>query len=95
LAQFIDKLRATPEGDGNLLDKSLVMYGSPMGDSNLHNHKRCPLILLGGANGKLRGERHLKAPDETPMADVMLDVMHKLGMDDIDSFGDSEGKFTI
>ena len=76
-----------------MLDKTLIMYGSPMGDSNLHNHRRCPLILLGGANGKLPGNVHLKAPDGTPMANAMLDVMHKLGIDDIDQFGDATGTF--
>jgi hypothetical protein len=60
-----------------------------MGDANLHNHKRCPLIILGGANGKLgRGGMHVRAPDGTPMANALLTCMHKLGMDEV-SFGDS------
>ena len=76
LPYFLEKLKSIQEGDGNLLDKTLIIYGSPMGDRNLHNHRRCPLILLGGANGKLAGNLHLKAPDGTPMANVMLSVMH-------------------
>jgi hypothetical protein len=66
-----------------------------MGDSNLHNHKRCPLFIAGGANGQLDGNIHIKAPDGTPMANVMLSLMHKLGLDDIESFGDSTGDFSF
>ncbi|MEM6704070.1 MAG: DUF1552 domain-containing protein [Acidobacteriota bacterium] len=95
LPYFFDRLREIEVGDGNLLDKSLIIYGSPMGDSNLHNHKRCPLIFAGGANGKLQGNQHIKAPDGTPMANAMLSVMHKLGMDDVESFGDSTEPMTI
>ena len=79
LPYFLDKLKSIQEGDSNLLDKTLIIYGSPMGDRNLHNHRRCPLILLGKANGKLAGNLHLKAPDGTPMANAMLSLMHKLG----------------
>ena len=92
---FLDRLKEMEVGDGNLLDKTMIVYGSPMGDSNLHNHKRCPLFLAGGANGKLAGNSHIKAPDGTPMADAMLSVMHKLGMDDVSSFGDSNEPMTI
>ena len=89
LPYFLDKLKSMQEGDKNLLDKTLIMYGSPMGDSNLHNHRRVPLLLLGGANGKLQGNAHIKAPDGTPMANAMLAVMHSLGMSDMKQFGDS------
>ena len=75
----------------SLLDKTMILYGSPMGDPNVHNHKRCPLFVAGGANGKLEGNLHLKAPDGTPMANAMLSLMHKLGMDDVEDFGDSTG----
>jgi hypothetical protein len=92
---FLEKLKNTPDGDGHLLDSTLVLYGSPMGDSNLHNHKRCPLFLAGRANGQLKGGLHLKAPDATPMANVMLTVLHKLGVDDVQSFGDSNGEFDL
>ena len=92
---FLEKLRNTPEGDSNLLEKSLIIYGSPMGDSNLHNHKRCPLFLAGHANGKLAGNQHVKAKDGTSMANVMLSVLHKLGLEDLDTFGDSSGALTI
>ena len=89
LPYFLEKLRNIQEGEGNLLDKTLVMYGSPMADSNLHSHRRCPLFLVGGANGKLAGNTHIKAADGTPMANAMLGVMHTLGLDDVKSFGDS------
>jgi hypothetical protein len=95
LPYFLEKLKNTPDGDSNLLEKSLIMYGSPMADGNTHNHRRCPLILLGHANGGLEGNVHLKAPDGTPMADVMLTVLHKLGLDDMKSFGDSTGPYAL
>lgn len=89
LPYFLDKLQQTGDGDSNLLDNTLIMYGSPMADGNIHNHRRCPLILLGKAGGKLQGGLHLKAPDGTPMADAMLSVLHTMGLDDLTSFGDS------
>ena len=92
---FLEKLKSIQEGDANLLDKTLVIYGSPMGNSNVHNHKRCPLFLAGKANGKLKGGLHLKAADGTPMANVMLQLLHDLGMEDVKSLGDSTGTFTL
>ncbi len=88
---LLEKLQATTEGGTHLLDKSMVIYGSPMGDSNVHNHKRCPLFVAGGANGGLPGNLHIKAPDGTPMANAMLSLLHKLGLEDLESFGDSTG----
>ena len=92
---FLDRLENTMDGDTNLLDKSMIVYGSPMGDPNLHNHKRCPLFVVGGANGKLDGNLHLKAPDGTPMANAMLDLMHRLGLEDMESFGNSTGTYSL
>ena len=92
LAYFAEKLKETPDGDGTLLDNTMVLYGSPMGDSNLHNHKRVPLILLGHAGGKLNGGVHVVTPDATPSANMYLTLLHKLGLDDIASFGDSTGE---
>ena len=66
-----------------------------MGDSNLHNHKRCPLFLAGHAGGKLKGNQHVIAPDGTPMANVFLRLLHGLGVDDIKSFGDSTGEIEL
>ena len=92
---FLEKLKNTPDGDGNLLDRSLIIYGSPMGNSNVHNHKRCPLFLAGRADGHLTGNLHVKAADGTPMANVMLSLLHRLGLDDLKSFGDSTGEFDL
>ncbi len=92
---FLDKLQQATEGEANLLDKTLLVYGSAMADSNLHNHARCPLFLAGGANGALEGEQHIRARPGTPMANVMLSLLHKLGADDIESFGNSTGHFAI
>ncbi|MBC8089976.1 MAG: DUF1552 domain-containing protein [Phycisphaerae bacterium] len=95
LPYFLDKLKSINEGDKNLLDKTMIMYGSPMGDSNLHNHRRVPYILLGGANGKLAGNQHIIAPDGTPMANAMLSAMHVLGMNDVKQFGDSTDALSL
>jgi hypothetical protein len=95
LPYFLDKLKSVQEGESSLLDKTLIVYGSPMGDSNLHNHRRCPLILLGGANGKLDGNTHVKAPDGTPMANALLTVAHTLGLEDMKALGDSTGTLSV
>ena len=92
---FLEKLAAIEEADETLLDKTLIIYGSPMGDGNVHNHKRCPLFVAGGCNGKLKGGLHLRAAPETPMANVMLSLMQKLGFQDLESFGDSSGPFSL
>jgi hypothetical protein len=95
LPYFLDKLKSIEEGDSNLLEKSMIVYGSPMSDGNVHNHRRCPLIVLGHAQGQLEGNVHLRATDGTPMANAMLTLMHKLGMDDVESFGDSTGELPM
>jgi len=92
---FLEKLKNTMEGDASLLDKTLIIYGSPMGDSNLHNHKRCPLFLAGRANGRIAGGQHVRAEDGTPMANALLGAMHALGLEDVESFGDSTSPMTL
>jgi hypothetical protein len=92
---FLKKLKETPDGEGNLLDNTLVIYGSPMGNSNVHNHKRCPLFLAGKAGGALRGGLHLKAADGTPMANAFLSVLQDIGLNDLKQFGDSTGRFEL
>jgi len=91
---FLEKLKNTPDGDGNLLDHSLVLYGSPLGDSNAHNHKRVPIFIAGRANGKVKGNLHVRCQDSTPMANVLLTVLHKAGMN-VESIGDSTGEIAI
>ncbi|MDE3007302.1 MAG: DUF1552 domain-containing protein [Gemmatimonadota bacterium] len=95
LAYFVERLKTTADVDGTLLDNTVVLWGSPMGDANLHNHRRCPLIFLGGGNGVLDGGTHYKAPDGTPMANVFLTLLHRLGHEDLRSFGDSTGEFLL
>jgi Protein of unknown function (DUF1552) len=94
LPYFLEKLRSTPDGDGNLLDHSMVLYGSPMGDSNAHNHKRVPIVLLGHANGQLKGNLHVRCADSTPMANVLLTMLRRLGVD-AEKVGDSTGEVAI
>jgi hypothetical protein len=95
LPYFLEKLKNTKEGDQSLLEKTAIVWGSPMADANIHNHRRCPLIFLGHANGQLEGNLHVKAGDGEPMANAMLTLMHKLGMEDLQSFGDSNGELSL
>ena len=95
LPYLLDRLKNTNDGEKSLLEKTMIVYGSPMADSNVHNHRRCPLLLLGGANGALTGNLHIKAPDGTPMSNAMLSVLHRLGMDDVTGFGDSLGELRL
>ncbi len=81
LPYFFEKLKNTPDGEGSLLDNSLIMYGSPMGNPNVHNHKRCPLFFMGHAAGRVKGQLHLKANDGTPMANAMLAALHTMGVE--------------
>ena len=94
LPYFFEKLRKTPDGEGNLLDHSLILYGSPLGDSNAHNHKRVPILLAGHANGRVKGNSHISCEDNTPMANVLLTMMRKVGMP-LESIGDSTGEIAI
>jgi hypothetical protein len=95
IAYLMDKLQKAQVDGGSLLDQSLVMWGSPMSDANLHNHRRCPLVLMGGANGLFEGNLHVRGQEGTPMANAMLTVLHKLGVTDIESFGDSTGELPL
>jgi len=94
LPYFLDKLKSTPDGDGNLLDHTLVLWGSPMGDSNVHAHKRLPVLLAGHAGGQVRGNNHVRCNDETPYANVLLTMLRKLGVDQ-DKIGDSTGEVAL
>ena len=94
LPYFLNKLKSTPDGDGNLLDNTLIIYGSPMGNSNVHNHKRCPLFFAGHAGGSLKGGLHIKTADGTPMANPLLGAMQVLGLD-MPAFGDSTGALDL
>ena len=93
-AKFIEKLRTTPDGDGSLLDHSIIMYGSGMSNSNLHAHKSLPLVVVGGGAGQVKGDRHVASPDATPIANLLLSFGQKMGCR-MDSFGDSTGAIDL
>jgi hypothetical protein len=90
-ADFLKKMRATPEGDGSLLDHSLYLYGSGMGNPNLHDHTNLPILVAGGAAGRMQGGRHIKYSQPTPLANLHLTLLDKVGVH-LDSFADSQGK---
>jgi len=94
VSYFLRRLKETPDGDGNLLDSSLVLYGSPMGDSNTHNHRSLPLLLAGHAGGQLKGNLHRTCDPGTPHANCLLTILRKLGVE-ADSIGDSTGEIAI
>jgi len=95
IAPFVERLKNTMEGDKNLLEKSVVLWGSPMSNPNVHEHTRNPLVLIGHGNGALNGNLHLKAPLGTPMANAFVSLLHGLGHDDVSSFGDSTGELPL
>jgi hypothetical protein len=95
MAYFLEKMKNTMEGDKSLLDKTAIIWGSSMGDPNLHNHRRCPLIFMGKANGALEGNMHIRAPQGAPMANAMVSLMQAIGHDDFASLGDSTGELPL
>ncbi len=90
-AEFLQKLQATPEGSGTLLDHSLYLYGSGMGNPNVHDHLNLPVIVAGGAAGRMKGGRHIRFAEPTPLANLHLTLLDKVGVR-LDSFADSRGK---
>jgi hypothetical protein len=90
-AEYLEKLRATPEGEGSLLDHTLLLYGSGMGNPNLHDHQNLPIIVAGGAAGRVSGGRHIRYAQPTPLANLHLTLLDKVGIH-LDSFADSQGK---
>jgi Protein of unknown function (DUF1552) len=94
-AKFLEKLKSTPDGDGSLLDHSLILYGSGMSESDTHSRLNVPAAILGGGAGLVKGNRHIQAPKETPLANLMLDFANKFGCE-IDKFGTlSTGRLEI
>jgi hypothetical protein len=90
-AEFLQKLQSVPEGDATLLDHSLYLYGSGMGNPNVHDHINLPIIVAGGAAGKMRGGRHIRFEKPTPLANLHLTLLNKVGVR-VDSFADSQGR---
>lgn len=93
LTYYLEKLRSTPDGDGSLLDHTLLLYGAGLSDGNAHDHTNLPLLLLGGASHNVKGGRHLKY-DAEPSSNLLLTIMDKMGMP-IEQIGDSKGKLDI
>jgi hypothetical protein len=90
-ADFLKKLQSTPEGNGSLLDHSLYLYGSGMGNPNVHNHTNLPILVAGGAAGKMQGGHHIKFDKPTPLANLHLTLLNKVGVR-LESFADSQGQ---
>ena len=93
LAYFLDRLRSTPDGDGTLLDNMLMMYGCGISDGNQHLHTNLPILLAGGAGGRLQGGRHIRVTEETPLTNLQLSMLDKVGVV-TDRLGDSSGQLT-
>jgi len=93
-AYLLEKLRATRDGDGTLLDHSIVLFGSSLSESNIHTHDDLPIVLAGGANGQLKGNRHLAYRKETPLNNLFLNMFDLAGMPHVDGIGDSTGRLT-
>ncbi len=91
-AYLLDRLRKTPDGNGTLLDHSMIVYGSSISDGNAHTHHDLPLVLAGGASGQLKGGRHLRYPKETPMNNLLLNMLDKAGVPVPEKLGDSTGE---
>jgi hypothetical protein len=87
-ARFIDRLVKTPEGNGSLLDHSMVLYGSNMSDSNRHNNDPLPSAILGRAHGRIKGGQHLKYPQDSKFADLLLTILQRAEIP-VESIGDS------
>ncbi|MFN3326238.1 MAG: DUF1552 domain-containing protein [Bryobacteraceae bacterium] len=90
-AYYLEKLKATPDGDGSLLDHSMILYGSGMSNPDLHDHTNLPILVAGGGAGKLKGARHIRYAEPTPLANLHLTLLEKAGVR-LDSFADSNGK---
>jgi hypothetical protein len=93
-ADYLTKLASTPDGDGSLLDHLLILYGAGMSNSNAHAPDNLPLALIGGASGQLKGGRHLSYPVDTPVANLHLALLEKLGIT-ADRLGDSTGRLEL
>jgi len=90
-AYLLEKLKATPDGDGSLLDHTMYLYGSGMGNPDVHDHTKLPIVVAGGASGKLKGGRHISYPEPKPLSNLLLTMLDKVGVE-MTSFADSSGK---
>jgi Protein of unknown function (DUF1552) len=95
LAYYLDKLRSTPDGDGSLLDHSMILYGAALSDANLHLYTDLPLVLFTSGVGGIKGGRHLRYPQRTPMANLLLTMLDRAGVPPVDKLGDSTGRLDL
>jgi hypothetical protein len=91
-AHYLERLRSTPDGDGSLLDHSLILYGAGISNSNLHIHTNLPILVAGGSAAGIKGGRHLRFPEGTPLTNLHLTLLNKLGIP-AEKIGDSTGVF--
>ncbi|MDG1852515.1 MAG: hypothetical protein P8J44_10410, partial [Gammaproteobacteria bacterium] len=92
-ARFVDRLAELPDGDnGSMLDNSIMLYGSNMSNSNAHDHYPLPSVIVGKGGGTIRGGQHIRAEERTPVSNLMLTVLDRIGVHE-ESFGDSTGRF--
>jgi hypothetical protein len=92
-AQLLAKLKSTPDGEGNLLDHMMIVYGSGTADGNRHTHHDLPVLVAGGGGGRLKGGRHLRFPQETPLNNLFLNLLEMAGVP-CGNFGDATGRLT-
>jgi hypothetical protein len=92
-AYFLDKLKSIKEGEGTLLDNCMIVYGSGIGDGNRHNHDDLPVLLAGRGGGTIKSGRHIKVPPRTPLNNLYLSMLDRIGASGVERFGDSTGRF--
>jgi hypothetical protein len=95
LAYYLDRLRATPDGDGPLLDHAMILYGSALSDGNLHLYTNLPLLLVGGGAAGIKGGRHIRFPKGTPMTNLLLTMLDKANVPHVEKLGDSTGRLDL
>jgi hypothetical protein len=95
LAYYLDKLRSTPDGDGSLLDHAMLLYGGALSDGNLHLYTNLPLLLVAGGVGGIKGGRHIRYPNRTPMGNLLLTMLDKANVPYVEKIGDSTGRLEL
>jgi len=95
LAYYLDKLRSTPDGDGSLLDHSMILYGAALSDANLHLYTDLPLLLIAGGVNGIKGGQNIRYPQRTPMSNLLVTLLDKAGVPNVNKLGDSTGKLEL
>ena len=93
-AYMLERMKNTQDGEGTLLDHSLVLFGSSLSESNLHTHDDLPIVLAGSAGGRIKGHRHLVYPKDTPLNNLLLNMFDQAAVPDVTGFGDSTGRLS-